>query len=117
MKISDMNIRILVQKSVTIIDSIGNHINAWEDYYSCHASAFTKSMGESDGAGHTEVNETVDFNARYSSEMAGISADRYRIIFNGKIYNIKAVDFMGFKNRSVRIYAEREKKSGSDGKT
>ena len=113
MNIASMNLRIVIQKNVLVVDDIGNHLNEWTDCYSCYASAFTKSMNEDDEAGKTTVNETVEFNIRYSSEVADISSDGYRIAFNGSIYNITSIDFMGFKKKTIKIYAKREKKDES----
>ena len=38
MDIASMNVQITFQKNEVQTDEIGNRTNAWEDYYSCHAS-------------------------------------------------------------------------------
>ena len=114
MNIASMNIRITIQKNTLVTDEIGNHLNEWTDFYSCFASVFTKSMSESDAAGDIRIDETVEFNIRYSSEVKEISSTGFRIIFNGNPYNITSVDYMGFKNKTVKIYAERERDLESD---
>lgn len=109
MHIANMNIRITLQKNELIVDDIGNHMNKWVDYYSCYASAYTKSMSESDDVGQTLVQESVEFSIRYSSEVADITADKFRIVFMGKVYNISSIEDMGFKHKSLKLYAQREK--------
>ena len=41
MEIAKMNERITIQKNTTVVDAIGNHINRWEDYFSCFTYAST----------------------------------------------------------------------------
>ena len=38
MKISLLSETVVFQKNNVISDKIGNHRNAWEDYYTCHAT-------------------------------------------------------------------------------
>ena len=38
MNISNMNVRITIQKNAVVIDKIGNHTNEWQDYYTCYAT-------------------------------------------------------------------------------
>ena len=55
MHISNLNVRITLQKNAVVIDKIGNHTNEWQDYYSCYATV----SGET-GTEQAIVGETVE---------------------------------------------------------
>ena len=59
MKVSLLNEKILLQKSVVMSDAIGNRKNAWEDYYSCFAT-----IGGEGGKEKAEAGQTVDRDVR-----------------------------------------------------
>ena len=43
MDISHLNKKITVQKNTVTVDELGNHLNTWEDFYSCHATVSGES--------------------------------------------------------------------------
>ena len=55
MIVSRLNEKIIIQKSVVTVDSIGNRKNTWEDYYTCFATI----SGE-DGSEKEEVGTIVE---------------------------------------------------------
>ena len=110
MKIAAMRIRITFQKQEVVADEIGNHINEWVDYFSCYATALEKESGEKEVAGQTVVEEKMDFTIRYSSETAVIVPDQFRILCKGRIYNIRSISDMAFKNKSLKIHAQLERR-------
>ena len=57
MDVALLNRRILVQKNEVTVDAIGNHLNKWVDFYSCHATISGESPNESTSAG-TVVDNT-----------------------------------------------------------
>ena len=38
MNIALLNTRITIQQQTTTVDTIGTHINTWQDYYTCAAT-------------------------------------------------------------------------------
>ena len=110
MQIAAMRIRVTFQKNAVVEDEIGNHTNTWVDYFSCYATAVEKESGESEVAGQIVVNEKLDFTVRYSSEVAVIVPDKYRIICRGRIYNILSISDMAFKNKSLKMHAQLERR-------
>ena len=110
MNISGLRIRITFQKNEVVKDSIGNHTNVWKDYFSCYATAVEKDSGEEEVAGQTVVNERVDFTIRYCSEVSAIVPDKFRIVYQDRIYNIRSVSDMGFKKRSLKMHTQRERR-------
>ena len=110
MHISAMNVRITFQKNEVISDEIGNHTNSWTDYFSCYATTSTKTGAEEESSAQTVVTERLDFTVRFSSEVANIYPDKYRIVLGDRIYNIRSVDDMAFKHRSMKFHTELERR-------
>ena len=105
MNIGAMNVRIIIQKNAVTTDDIGNHMNAWEDYFSCWATASGQSGDEGLTAGQTVDTDRMDLTVRYSSETAAVKPGTHRIIMGDRIYNRAHVDDMAFKHRSLKIHA------------
>jgi SPP1 family predicted phage head-tail adaptor len=109
MEIAALNVRITFQRQVTDIDEYRNHINTAEDYITCWATA-SGSGNESDAAGTTNPQETVDFTTRWCEALSKVTSDTYRILADGKIYNILYVNPMGYKHNSLKFHCERVKR-------
>ena len=106
MNIGLLNIRITFQKNLTRKDAIGNHINVWRDYYTCWATAsVSKTATETDDAAHISEQNRLNFTVRYCAETQVITSSGYRIMFNGKIYNIDSMDCMNYKKKSLKFTA------------
>ncbi len=102
MNIAGLRVRITIQKNETVVDRIGNHTSAWVDYFTCWATAVTSglSASEKEEAGHTVEADRLDITVRHSSETAAVNSKQYRILQQGRIYNILNIDEMGFKHNS-----------------
>lgn len=107
MNIAAMNERITFQKHIVNVDAIGNHINAWEDYFSCWASADTSKLNvsEKNEAGQTLEQDRLEFTVRYCSATSEVRSTEYRIIFRERIYNIDRVDNADFKKQVLKFSA------------
>lgn len=110
MNIAGLNVRIMIQKNVTVTDRIGNHKSVWTDYFSCWATASDQSGDESEEASQTKEEDRIDFTVRYCSETAAVTAKGYRILLGERIYNITHVDDMGFRKNSLKFKAELEER-------
>ena len=99
-----MRDRITIQKSSVKTDKIGNHAAVWEDVYSC--AAYANNLSGKEYWAQSEL----DFIIRYCSEVAALDSEHYRIRFRGDLYNITFIDNVQYKNKSVRIRAERVKR-------
>ena len=106
MNISGLRVRIIIQKSETITDAIGNHSSAWRDYFTCWATAVAsgKSAEETQNAGTTQEADRLDITVRWSSETAAVNSKQYRVLLNGRIYNILNIDDMGFRYNSRKLH-------------
>ena len=108
MNIAGLNVRIMIQKNVTVTDRIGNHKSVWTDYFSCWATASDQSGDESEEASQTREADRMDFTVRYCSETAAVTAKGYRILLGDRIYNIIHVDDMGFRKNSRKFLTKLE---------
>lgn len=105
MDIAAMNVRITIQKNEVQVDKIGNHTSVWTDYFTCWATCSSQTGKEGDGAGQTLEDDKMDFTVRYCTETAAVTSTKYRILLNGRIYNINHVDDMAFRSRSLKFHA------------
>lgn len=110
MHVAGMNVRITFQKNEIVVDEIGNHENTWSDYFTCWATTSDKSGDEDDAAGQTVVTERMDFTVRYSSETRAITTDGFRILMGDRIYNIRSIDDMAFKHKSLKMHGELQRR-------
>ena len=110
MDIGALRVRIMLQKSSTTADKYGNHISSWTDYFPCWATATTsgRQSDETEKAAVTQEKDSVDFTVRYSPEVAQVNTKEYRILLDGRIYNIRSIDEMGFKKNSRKFHTELE---------
>lgn len=110
MNISAMNVRIRFQKNEVIKDKYGNHKNEWTDYFSCWATVGTGTGSESDGE-VIDTEESLDFTCRWCHELSLVESTKYRIIAEGRTYNITYVNPMGYKRNSIKFSCRLEKRS------
>ena len=108
MNIAGLRSRITFQKHETVVDEYGNHKSAWQDVFSCWATAVRsgKSAEETHEAGHTQEADRLDVTVRYSSETAAVTSKGYRIVCQGRFYNILGIDEMGFRKTSRKFFCE-----------
>jgi len=108
MDIAALNSRITIQKSTSISDEVGNYSLQWEDYYSCYAT-ISYGSGEEELVGQTFEKEILNFSIRYCQKASLVTPTNFRIVFRGMTYDIKSIDNMGFKKKSLKFRAERER--------
>ena len=112
MDIALLNTRITIQKASVTADAIGNRKNGWTDYYSCAATVSgeaSSSVGsEKDAAGTTVDHSDISFTVRWCNAVSQVDSVGYRILFNGALYNILAVEHMSFKKKSIKFRCKKE---------
>lgn len=107
MRISRLSEKITIQKNETVVDQYGNHLNTWTDYYSCHAYASTYKADEKEDQ-ITDQEEKIVFSVRYCIKLRDMTSTKYRVVFNGTVYNIRSIDQMNFNRKEVRLTCEKE---------
>ena len=110
MEISNLRSRITIQHSEVVTDAIGNHLSVWVDFYSCAAYANLASGKEYGSAGQTLGNDTLVFEVRWCEKLRNLDSTKFRILFNGAIYNITCVDDVQFRHERLKLTAQRERR-------
>ena len=110
MDISKLRSRITIQRVVVQTDAIGNHANAWVDYWSCAAYANLASGKEYGAAGQTLGSDTLVFEVRWCERLRELDSTKYRILFGGAVYNITCVDDVQFRHEKLKLTAQRERR-------
>lgn len=110
MDISAMNVRITFQKNTVITDKIGNHANAWTDWYSCYAT-LSDSMGKTNTeeavAGLIVDTSDISFTVRYCQKAMAVTTTGFRILWNGDTYNIVKIDHLNMKKHALKFKCEK----------
>ena len=110
MDVALLNQQILVQKNEVTVDAIGNHLNQWMDFYSCYATISGESPNESTSAWAVVDNTKADFTVRWCRAVSEITADNFRILYAGEIYNILGIDHQNFKKKSVKLKCQKARR-------
>ncbi len=110
MNIALLNQRIIFQKNAVMTDSIGNHLNGWEDYYACYATIGGENGREMVSAGTVVENTDISFSVRFCRKVDAVTEDKYRILFKGEIYNITGIDHMNYKHREVKFRCQKARR-------
>lgn len=109
-KVARFNKRITIQKNTVTTDKHLNHVNTWTDYFSCWAYAGTYQYDkEEQGEAQFIPDQSINFEVRYCSELKDLTSDGYRVIFNGVIYDIIAIDAMNYQDQTIRIRSKMRK--------
>lgn len=107
MDIALLNTRITIQKNTVVTDKVGNHKNAWEDYYSCAATVSSESGSEVNRTSETLEQQVVAFTIRYSSEVKNLTSTAFRVIFQDELYDITTIDHMNLKRKSLKLWCQK----------
>lgn len=107
MDIALLNVKVMFQKSSVAVDAIGNHKNKWTDYYSCHATVSGEGGSEKAVAGLIATDFDLALTVRYCKATARITSDEFRVLFDGGIYNIAAIDHLNFKKKVLKFKCQK----------
>ena len=110
MEISLLNVKVTFQKNSVVADDIGNRRNVWEDYYTCHATVSGEGGNEKAAARLTVVDSDIAFTIRFCKRAVEVTADGFRILFGGEIYNIVAVDNMNYRKKTLKFRCEKARR-------
>ena len=107
MNVGLLNTRIAITKNEVVVDAIGNHQNKWVSYYECYATVSSEVGKESTDTGLVIDSSKIDFSIRWCRKASAIDSTHYRVEFNGELYDIKGVDHMNFKRKSIKLSCEK----------
>lgn len=103
MDIAAMNVRVMIQKNAVVTDQYGNHKNTWTDYYSCFATIGGETGQEQAVVGETVECTDMNVTVRYCNKTAAITSTQFRVLFDGQIYDILAVDHLNYKKHALKL--------------
>ena len=106
MEIAALNEKITIQHCVSSVDAVGNHVNAWTDYFSCYATVGGEESsvsGEAEVAGQTVEDGKTSFTIRWCSEVEGINTTAYRVLFRDDLYDITGINHQNYKKHSLKL--------------
>jgi len=106
MNISGLRTRVTFQRHETVVDEYANHRSAWVDWFTCWATVVDsgKSAEETANAAATQEDDRLDITVRWSTETAAVNSKEYRILVNGRIYNIIGTDEIGYRKNSRKFH-------------
>ena len=110
MEIALLNVKVSFQNNSVVSDAIGNRKNVWEDYYSCHATVSGEGGQEKAAAGLTVAESDIAFTVRFCKQAAEVTADGFRIRFDGEVYNIVSVDHMNYRKKALKFRCEKARR-------
>lgn len=110
MDIALLNVRVTFQKNTVMVDAIGNHKNVWTDFYSCHATVSGEGGSEKAVAGLIVEDSDLSFTVRYCNKTAAVTADGFRVLFDGGFYNIVAIDHLNYKKKALKFKCEKARR-------
>lgn len=115
--IARFNSRIHIQKCSVVTDKFRNHDTVWTHYFSCYAAigSQNKYVIEKDSGVQIHFEQTLTFQMRYCSELRHINSTEYRIIFNGRVYNIDSVDNADSLKQTIDVRCKLEHNDRQDG--
>lgn len=103
MKIARLNVRIDIQKNITIADRYGNHKSTWEPYLFCYATISGETPQEDTEAGLVIDDSRIDFTIRWFAASSVITSTGYRVLFENEIYDILGVNHMNGKKKAIKL--------------
>lgn len=96
---------VTIEKSGYTEDSTRNQIPIWTEHYKGYAYVNNLSGSEYWEAAQTKSENTVMFILRYHPLLGAMDTKKYRVIHQGKEYNIASIDNVQYKNETIKIRA------------
>ena len=106
MNIALLNEKVTFLKNTVVTDTIGNHTNTWDEYYTCYATVGgegLQSSREMEIAGTTVEDISMTVSVRYCDKTAVITSTGYRIMLRDETYDIVNVDHMNYKKKLLKF--------------
>lgn len=96
---------VLIEKNKHVEDDIGNQVASWTEYYKGYAYMNNLSGSEYWEAAQTQAQNTIMFIMRYHPLLGAMNTKEYRLMHQGREYNIISIDNVQFKNETIKIRA------------
>ena len=113
-RIGKMDSRIIVQQPTDSQDAFGGTVRTWATYVTRWAAInYAKKAGEQYEIDRKASMYTIMFTIRSDSGTRGINP-KMRILFDGKVYDIRAISERADEYRKMYLLIEAEQKSPED---
>jgi SPP1 family predicted phage head-tail adaptor len=106
MKAGNLSSVVTVQTRSSTVDSVGQQSTTWTDLFTDRADIRPMSGREMFAAQAVQSEVTHQITMRYRPEWGvGKTATSYRILYESRVFDIRAVLEQGMRSREVRIMA------------
>ncbi len=108
-----LNEKVAFLKNTVKTDTVGNHTNEWDEYYTCFATIGGEGLAsskEEEVAGTIVEDVAMTVTVRYCAKTAAITPTGFRVVFMGELYNIENIDHMNFRKRSLKFTCRKERR-------
>lgn len=96
-------------------DKIGNQISEWVTIFTAWASVNSIGGREYYNARQTNSENDVTFKVRYSRKIANYLTSEIRIVYNGKIFDVKHIDDYMEQHRELVFRTEQRNRGDEHG--
>lgn len=108
MDIARMNAKVAIQRRQNDSDAIGNRRTEWRDVMSCHATVSGESGKQETSEGVDSVDSTdIALTVRWCRALKDIDNTGWRVVFEGRTYDVTGVDHLGYRNRAIKLLCKR----------
>lgn len=108
MDIARMNVTVAIQRRENSSDVLGNRRTEWRDVMTCHATASGESGQQETSEGVDAVDTTdIAFTVRWCRALKDIDNTGWRVVFEGRAYDVTGVDHLGYRNRAIKLLCKR----------
>ena len=99
------NKKIQIQHCTETKDEIGNIVQEWTLFHEVWAEIKTAGSKEYYAASQVNTQSGITFKLRYSRVLSVMLPSELRIVYNGKIYNVKSIEDTNEQHRETVIHA------------
>ena len=103
MDIALLNKKVTIQANELVTDEIGNHSNAWSDYYTCQATISGEGGDEERDAGEIVDKVNLAVTVRWCAKTKAVTSTGYRIVIDGELYDIIGIDHFSYTNKAIKF--------------
>ena len=100
------NKKIVFQVLTEKPDKIGNQGQEWTDFFTAWANVNGVGGREYYSASQVNSQNDVMFKIRYSRKIAGFLSSEIRILYDGKLYDVKHIDDFQEQHRQLTFRTE-----------
>lgn len=102
---SEFDRRIVIEHAATTLDTRGNEVHTWAEYYRCAAGVKPFDEYVQTEERRPDYNTVTEFKIRYCAKAAAIVPEVYRIRYGGNIHRILTATDVNGAHQIVKIKA------------